>query len=246
MYYYADRTYDDWQTYLSNGRKKYERTLYDRGYRIQYANKFNKFSDIQIVMPWINNYPLITIHPDNIRTLQSPGTVTTHWGGTWDPLRAYSVRFTIFKYTGIEVVQRNFQFKLYEQDAKLTSTKIQGCRSCKQTGLIDGWCNASHCWGVDQTTGICSDHPDIPMDAREKRFGRHTIPCEHGYIGQGHIVKRSEQCYSCGGTKKRDYGNKRVSVPWDGSPIRVQNGNIYKQPLTDLERIVAAYAGPTS
>ena len=82
MYYYADRTYDDWQTYLSNGRKKYERTLYDRGYRIQYANKFNKSSDIQIVMPWVNNYPLITIHPDNTRTLQSPGTVTTHWGGT--------------------------------------------------------------------------------------------------------------------------------------------------------------------
>jgi hypothetical protein len=246
MYYYADRTYDDWQTYLSNGRKKYERTLYDRGYRIQYANKFNKSSDIQIVMPWVNNYPLITIHPDNIRTLQSPGTVTTHWGGTWDPLRAYSVRFTIFKYTGIEVVQRNFQFKLYEQDAKLTPSKIQGCRMCSQTGKIDGYCNSPICWEgeiVDEVFS-CPDHPEAIQFNAYTRY--HSLPCEHGHIGQGHTVKRRDQCYSCGGVGRREYGGKKVSVPWDGSPIRVQNGNIYKQPLTDLERIVAAYAGPTS
>ena len=247
MYYYADRTYDDWQTYLSNGRKKYERTLYDRGYRIQYANKFNKSSDIQIVMPWVNNYPLITIHPDNTRTLQSPGTVTTAWGGTWQPLRAYSVRFTIYKYTGIEVVQRNFNFKLYEQDAKLTPSKIQGCRSCKQTGAVDSWCGPSLCWDVTTTNdGVssCPSHPDLDVTT-SYRWNRHPIPCPHGEE-IGHTVKRGQQCYACGGTKKREYGGKKVSVPWDGSPIRVQNGNIYKQPLTDLERIVAAYAGPTS
>ena len=245
MSWRSNTTYVEWQSYLANGRKKYERTLYDRGYRIQYANKFNKSSDIQIVMPWINNYPLITIHPDNTKTLQSPGRVTTAWGGSWDPLRAYSVRFTIYKYTGIEVVQRNFQFKLYEQDAKTTPPKIQGCRMCSQTGLIDGWCNAIHCWDLDKGATICPTHPDITISDREQQFGRHVILCEHGN-NVGHLVKRSQQCYYCSGTKKRDYGSKRVSVPWDGSPIKVQDGNIYKQPLTDLERIVAAYAGPTS
>jgi len=245
MYYHADRTYDDWQTYIANGRKKYERTLYDRGYRIQYANKFNKSSDLQIVMPWLSNYPLITIHSDNTRTLQAPSTVSTSWGGSWHPLRAYSVRFTIYKYTGIEVVQRNFQFKLYEQNAKLTPSKIQGCRMCSQTGLIDGWCNYSVCWDVDSETNTCPAHMEIKLSDVDVQRGRHIIPCEHGSL-TSHNVKRSQQCYSCSGTGKRDYGNKRVSLSWDGSPIKVENGNIVRKPLTDLERIVAAYAGPTS
>jgi hypothetical protein len=245
MYYYADRTYVDWQTYIAGGRKKYERTLYDRGYRIQYANKFNKSGDIQIVMPWINNHPLITIHPDNTKTLYSPGTVTTHWGGTWQPLRGYSVRFTIYKYTGIEVVQRNYAFKLYEQDAKITPPKIQGCRMCSQSGFVDGWCNSLACWDVDSKTNSCPAHMEIKLSEAEISRGRHILPCEHGSLAS-HNVKRGQQCYSCNGTKKRDYGSKRVSLAWDGSPIKVENGNIVKKPLTDLERIVAAYAGPTS
>jgi hypothetical protein len=242
---WGNRSYTEWQDYIAGGRKKYERTLYDRGYRIQYSNKFNKSSDIQIVMPWINNYPLITIHSDNTQTIQSPGTVTTAWGGSWHPLRAYSVRFTLYKYTGIEVVQRNFNFKLYEQDAKITPPKIQGCRMCSQTGLIDGWCNAMHCWDVDKATGGCPKHPDATLSETDKQRGRHILLCEHGNT-MGHAVKRSQQCYWCNGTKKRDYGSKRVSLAWDGSPIKVENGNIVKKPLTDLERIVAAYAGPTS
>ena len=247
MYYYADRTYADWQDYLAGGRKKYERTLYDRGYRIKYANKFNKSSDIQIVMPWINNHPLITIHPDNTRTLHSPGSVTTHWGGTWSPLRAYSVRFTIFKYTGIEVVQRNFQFKLYEQDAKITPPKIQGCRTCSQSGRLDGYCHPPTCWegNVDENNVYsCPKHPEATANHQYTRW--HYMPCEHGMTGNGHNVAKLNECHSCGGTGKRDYGSKRVSLAWDGSPIRVENGNIVKKPLTDLERIVAAYAGPTS
>jgi hypothetical protein len=247
MYYYSSRTYDDWQIYIANGRKKYERTLYDRGYRIQYANKFNKSGDIQIVMPWINNHPLITIHPDNTRTLYSPATVTTHWGGTWSPLRAYSVRFTIYKYTGIEVVQRNYEFKLYEQDAKITPPKIQGCRMCKQSGRLDGYCHPSSCWNGDtndQGVYSCPDHPDLPMNLPgHKRW--HYLECEHGQL-QGHDIPKARECHSCDGNGKRDYGSQRVSLAWDGSPIKVENGNIVKKPLTDLERIVAAYAGPTS
>lgn len=245
MYYYEDRTYAEWQDYIAGGRKKYERTLYDRGYRIQYANKFNKSSDIQIVMPWINNHPLITIHPDNTKTLSAPASVVTHWGGTWHPLRAYSVRFTIFKYTGVEVVQRNFKFQLYERDAKISPPKIQGCRLCSQTGFLDSWCNAIHCWDVDQKTSGCPTHPDLTLSPTDIQRSRHIIPCEHGDM-MGHTVKRGQQCYYCNGTKKRDYGSKRVSLAWDGSPIKVENGNIVRKPLTDLERIVAAYAGPTS
>jgi len=240
-------TYAEWQDYLANGRKKYERTLYDRGYRIQYANKFNKSGDIQIVMPWINNYPLITIHPDNTKTLQSPGRVTTAWGGSWDPLRAYSVRFTIYKYTAIEVVQRNFQFKLYEQNAKITPQKIQGCRMCSQTGKVDGYCNPPTCWNGnlnENNVYSCPEHPEAVQTNAYSRW--HALPCEHGFTGHGHTMKRSQHCYSCSGTGKRDYGSKRVSLAWDGSPIKVENGNIVRKPLTDLERIVAAYAGPTT
>jgi hypothetical protein len=245
MYYHAEKTYADWQTYLAGGRKKYERTLYDRGYRIRYANKFNKTSDIQIVMPWLSYHPIITIHPDNTRTLYVPNSIPTSWGGSYNPLRSYSVRFTIFKYTGVEVVQRNFAYRLYEQDAKITPPKMQGCRMCSQTGRLDSWCNAIHCWDVDSTTGMCPAHPDTALSPTDVQRNRHIIPCEHGDMA-GHTVKRGAQCYYCNGTKKQDYGSKRVSLAWDGSPIKVENGNIVRKPLTDLERIVAAYAGPTS
>jgi hypothetical protein len=245
MYYHAERTYSDWQDYLANGRKKYERTLYDRGYRIRYANKFNKTSDIQIVLPWINNHPLITIHPDNTRTLSAPGSVTTHWGGTYNPLRSYSIRFTIYKYTGVEIVQRNFAFRLYEQDAKISPPKIQGCRNCSQTGRVDSWCSPTNCWDVQRETQGCPVHPDLTLTEKEIQLSRHLIPCEHGGL-TGHNVTRGQECYHCNGARKRDYGSKRVSLAWDGSPIKVENGNIVRKPLTDLERIVAAYAGPTS
>lgn len=246
MHYYAERPYAEWQAYLANGRKKYERTLYDRGYRIQYANKFNKSGDIQIVMPWINNHPLITIHPDNTRTLECPSTVTTAWGGTWQPLRAYSVRFTIYKYTGIEVVQRNFKFKLYEQDAKLTPPKIQGCRMCRQSGRMDKMCHTPTCWDGninENGTFTCPTHPDAIQ--RNPYSSWHDIHCEHGLLNS-HIIPKGQACHSCNGIGKRDYGSQRVSLSWDGSPIKVEDGNIVRKPLTDLERIVAAYAGPTS
>jgi len=244
MYYIAERTYTEWQAYLAGGRKKYERTLYDRGYRIQYANKFNKSSDIQIVLPWLKNHPLITIHPDNTRTLYAPAGAITHWGGTFNPLRSYSIRFSIYKYTGIEVVQRNFEYKLYEQDAKITPPKIQGCRKCKQSGRLYSWCSAMHCWNIDEK-GTCPLHPDITISQIDIQRGRHITLCEHGELS-GHDIPKGQECYSCNGVGKRDYGSQRVSLAWDGSPIKVENGNIVKKPLTDLERIVAAYAGPTS
>ena len=245
MRYRSEYTFDDWQTYLANGRKKYERTLYDRGYRIRYTNKFNKQSDIQIVLPWANNHPVITIHSDNTKTLFAP-IVLTHWGSSYPLLRSQSVRYTIQKYAGIDVVQRNYSYRIYEKDAKLTPSKIQGCRRCSQTGFIDGYCSPPTCFDGnrdDNSVFSCPIHPEAVE--RSSYVSWHYAECQHG-SAIGHMVKRAQQCYSCNGTKKRDYGNKKVSVPWDGSPIKVQDGNIVKKPLTDLERIVASYAGPTS
>jgi len=238
------RTYLEWESYLANGRKKYERTLYDRGLRIKYSNKFKRGGDIEIVIPWLNNYPIITIHPDDTMTISGEQT-TTHWGGSFSPLKAQSTRYTLWKYCGIEVVQRNFQFRLFEVDAPLTPVKIQGCRTCTKTGRVDGWCNGVTCWDVDQITGMCPKHPDVSLSDFEKQRGRHMLLCEHNEK-TSHKVPRGYECYSCKGTGKRDYGSKRVSLLWDGSPVKVKDRKIYKQPLTDLERIVAEYVGPTS
>jgi hypothetical protein len=242
---YRVHTYADWQNYIANGLNKWERTLYDgQRNRIQYANKWNKTGDIQIVNPWTNRHPLISIHPDDTMTLQG-GQVSTHWGGSFNSLDSQSLRYTIWKYAGVQVNRRNFKFYITERDGLLTPSKMQGCRMCSQTGLIDGWCSALHCWDVDKTLGNCPEHPDATISDRDKRLGRHILTCQHGN-NVGHEVKRSQQCYSCNGTKKREYGNKKVSVLWDGSPIRVQNGNIYKQPLTELERILTNHVQQSS
>lgn len=235
-------TYDEWQDYLSHGRKKYERTLYDRGFRVQYANKYNRNGDIQLIVPWANNHPLITIHPDDTMTLEA-GIVPTNWGGSWDMLRAYSIRFTLQRYAGIEVVQRNFKFHLYEQNGGFTPQKIQGCRVCKQSGKVDFYCYAGHCWTVEKFK--CPEHPNIPESDWPHHGSWHKLTCEHGSI-DNHTIPKGQKCGYCNGTGKRDYGSKRVSLLWDGSPLKVKDGNIVRKPLTDLERIVASYVGPTN
>jgi len=240
---YRLQEYANWENYLANGRKKYERTLYDRGLRIRHANKFKRGGDIQIVIPWLNNYPLITIHPDSTMTIQSEDA-PNQWGGMYNPIRSYSTRYTLWKYAGIQVVQRNFKYRLFEFDAPLTPPKIQGCRMCSKTGRIDSWCNSMHCWNVNSTTMRCPTHPEAKLSETDIHRGRHMLPCEHGKL-TSHDVKSGQQCYSCNGTGKRDYGSKPISLLWDGSPIRVKDRKIYKQPLTDLERIVASYVGPT-
>jgi hypothetical protein len=242
---YRLQEYANWENYLANGRKKYERTLYDRGLRIKHANKFKRGGDIEIVIPWLNNYPIITIHPDDTMTIQSEDA-TNIWGGTYNPMRSYSTRYTLWKYAGIEVVQRNFQYRLFEFDGPLKPPKIQGCRMCKQVGMIDGYCHPSTCWNgqVDKKgVYVCLDHPVTDNLPNHKRW--HYLECSHGEL-QGHTIPKGQECYSCNGVGKRDYGSQRVSLLWDGSPIRVKDRKIYKQPLTDLERIVASYAGPTT
>jgi hypothetical protein len=237
---YRVHTYADWQDYLAGGRKKWERTLYDgQRNRIQYANKWDRTSDIQIVNSWTNKHPLITIHSDDTMTLQG-GAVSTHWGGSFNALDAQSLRYTIWKYAGVQVNRRNFKFYITERDAATTPGKLMGCRQCSQTGLTDRWCNPSTCWDGktdDENNYLCEKHPNATQ-AGYPGSRWHTVECEHGIL-KGHTIKNGGTCYYCNGTKKRLYGEKKVSVLWDGSPIRVQNGNIYKQPLTELERMLA-------
>jgi hypothetical protein len=233
----------DWQwasTFLAGGRKKYERPLYDRGLRIWKTNKWDPDSDINVGWKYGSTQTFVTYHKDGTTTIQG-NQQPTHWGSNWLPLRSQSVRLTILRYAGIHVSQRNFKFYLTESDAPLTPPKIQGCRTCKQSGLIDSWCHPSPCWDMlDDNT--CPTHPDFVHDDKWRR-GWHYNLCPHGQ-DVGHTQPKGQECYSCGGTKKRDYGSKPERTQWDGTPLRLRDGKIIKSAATLLERMVADYVEP--
>jgi hypothetical protein len=245
-------TYDYWSDYLDGGRKKYMRPLYEYGMRIQKANKWQPAGgDLQIIATWAGNFPFITVHNDDSFTLKGE-IVTTGWGGSYQILKSQGVRYRIWKYTGIEVYQRNYQIKVIEMDPALTPSKIQGCRICAKTGKVDGWCNAVPCYKGDKdSNGVfsCPEHPGSTQTHPYRSY--HTLPCEHGLL-DAHKVKRAHECNACSGTGKRDYGNKPISLDWDGSPLRVKDRKIITiNPLTqvtmpamsELERMVQQYAG---
>jgi hypothetical protein len=238
----------DWlwaDAFLKGGRKKYERPLYDRSLRIWKENKWDADSPISIGWKYggsTNSF--VTYYKDGTTTINGEQT-TTHWGGVWSPLRSHSVRLTIHRYAGIQVVQRNFKFYLQEDGASLTSPKIQGCRTCKQTGLVDLWCYSQTCYKVerDGEKVSCPEHPD--MDITRAWGMWHTAPCEHGLVNP-HNVPRAQTCHSCNGTKKRDYGSKPKRTLWDGSPLRLRDGQIINAIPTALERMIADYVQPIS
>ena len=229
----------DWQwasDFLSRGRKKYERPLYDRGLRIWKINRWDKDSDIAI--GWRSYQPFVIFHKDGSTTIQAQQP-PTH---TWNPLFGYSTRLSIMRYSGIKnLYQRDFKHYIVDEDARTMPPKIQGCRQCKQTGLQDVWCYPQNCWNsvqnADGTYG-CPDHPG------QGSARWHSVPCAHGDIERGHLIKNGTTCYYCSGTKKRDYGSKLERTLWDGSPIRVRNGNIIKSAATLIERMVADYVRP--
>ena len=244
-------SYDYWSDYLDGGRKKYVRPLYEYGLTIQKANKFQPAGgDLHIKASWAGYFPFITVHNDDSFTLQGE-QVTTIWGGTYDILRSQGIRYRMWKYTGIQVFQKNNIIRVLEINPAITPTKIQGCRTCKQTGKVDGWCNGVTCYKGNVDAGIfsCSEHPDAVRTNTYRSY--HTLPCEHGQV-DSHKVPRGYQCYACNGIGKRDYGNKPISLAWDGSPLRVKDRKIVTMnPLTqvtmpamsDLERMVQQYAG---
>jgi hypothetical protein len=227
----------DWaDAFLKGGRKKYERPLYDRGLRIYKTNKWDADSDINISWSWNMSTPFVTYHKNGTTTINGP--IYPHG---WPTLRSQSVRLTIQRYAGIKVFQRNYKFYLEEKGAPLGPAKIQGCRMCKQSGRLDSWCHPSTCWdGNSSTTNLCPTHPDATL-----RVGKswHYVPCEHGNT-DGHTVVKGQECYSCGGTKKRDYGSKPERTQWTGTPLRLRDGKIIKSAATLLERMVADYVEP--
>lgn len=249
---YRMHTYDYWSDYLDGGRKKYMRPLYEYGMRIQKANKWQPAGgDLEIIASWAGNYPFITVHNDDSFTLKGE-VVYTAWGGSYHILKSQGVRYRIWKYTGIEVFQRNYQIKVLEDNPARTPTKIQGCRTCSQTGLVDGWCSPSTCYDGnrdDKNVFSCPTHPGAVQSYQYRLW--HHLPCPHG-LTDSHNVKRDRECYSCSGTGKRDYGNKPISLLWDGSPLRVKDRKIVTinqltqvtmPAMSELERMVQQYAG---
>ena len=229
----------DWSwadDFLKGGRKKYERPLYDRNLRIWRDNKWDASSPIHIGWKYSGHTSsFVTYYKDGTTSIQGP-IQTTHWGGGRNPLRSQSVRLTINRYAGIVVLQRNWQFYLQEFDAPLTPPKIQGCRTCSQTGLIDSWCSPDTCFDYDGEK--CSTHPDAPQPKVSWFRTWHYIPCEHGNE-MGHTVKRGQTCYYCNGTKKRDYGSKPFRTLWSGQSLRLRDGKIVQTTSTQstIERM---------
>jgi len=239
----------DWaDDFLKRGRKKYERPLYDRGLRIWKEDKWSPDSDINI--GWKYNQQavkMVTYHKDGTTTINGIQKGTYYGGNaSYVILNSQSTRLTIHRYAGIQVFQRNFKFYLQEDNAPLTPAKIQGCRTCKQTGLQDSWCSSTTCWNTqvdDEGQVVCKEHPDALMAASWR--GWHYVPCEHGN-NASHVIPKGEPCHYCRGSKKRDYGSKPERTQWDGTPLRLHDGKLIKSPTTLLERMMADYAEPIS
>jgi hypothetical protein len=229
----------DWawaDSYLKGGRKKHERPLYDRGLRIWKNNKWDADSDIHVGLPWMKASPYITYHKDGTTTISAP---TFPHG--WSALRGYSTRFSIQRYGGITVLQRNYKFYLQEFEPQLSPPKIQGCRTCAQSGLVDGWCFARHCYnGSKGEDGRmqCEEHPDAQYIGINHQYRWHSVPCPHG-LADGHEVKKGIVCGTCQGAKKYDYGSKPERLQWDGTPLKLRDGVIIKSAASKLERMIA-------
>ena len=220
--------------YLKGGRKKYIRPLYDRGLYVSKVNRWDPDSDIAINYKNPYSEPFITYHKDGSITLKS---MSFSQYTNWKPATNYSVRYTIERYAGVRVFQRNFKIYIVEKDPKLSPPKIQGCRTCSQTGRVDGYCYSHTCYGSSQVSDgkwECTEHN------YEGRSRFHTVPCEHG-LDQGHNVKRLNICFTCGGTKKHDYGSKPEKILWNGQPIRFLNGKLIQSTNINspLERMMA-------
>ena len=227
-------TYQHWEDYMRRGRKKYERTLYDRGMYIRKENKWATGGDLIIYPKYNQGLELIRIHPDDTITINCEPT--NYHGWLWNPLRSQAIRLSLYRYAGVDVSIKKGIAHIKESNAQRKPVKIQRCRMCKGSGLVDSYCYSRVCYSI--VNGKCEKHPEdeIPPLARH-----HIAKCGHG-MDQAHMVPKSQQCYSCGGAGMRDYGSQFITVPWDGSPLKVKDGNIYKQPLTELERRSMLYA----
>jgi hypothetical protein len=206
-------------------------------------NKWDPDSPIHIGWKgtWNSLDPFVTYYSDGTTSIAGQQT-----SNSWNTLSSQSIRLTIERYADIKIVQRKFKFYIQEKDAGRTPTKIQSCRTCKQTGKIDGWCSTSLCFEVevsDNTTKdlYCSVHTELDLNTVQHTNRWHYRECEHGQASS-HTVPKGQKCYSCNGVGKREYGNKPILTAWSGSPLRVKDGRILRatsqQSDSILERIM--------
>lgn len=226
--------YDEAKTFLSKGRKSWDRPMYMRGLRLQKRSN----GSIAILDRWAGFDP-VTFHPDGTLTIQAP-TTTTQWG-SWNTLNSQTVRRNIRDFSGLQhCFKRDGVVYIVEQNATLTPPKVQKCRVCKGKGKVDSYCYPDYC----NKSWPCPDHPHWEPDDKKKTYYWHYGTCEHGNV-DSHKVLLGQTCRSCQGEGKRDYGSQYVKIAWDGSPLRLLNGKLIKQAPTELEKAIAAYVKPS-
>lgn len=224
--------YQDAATWLLNSKRIVDRgqrrTMYAGYYRASLVRRSP--NTIAISMPWMQG-DLITYHSDGTAILQANFSI---YGSSL--LRSQGTRYLITKLAGFtNVFQRQGKFYITENDYKVTPSKIQGCRTCSSSGKVDTMCWPGHCYEANGN-GKCPTHPD----AKITNNYWHYKPCEHGR-DQSHVLYKAASCYYCGGSGRREYGLKPISLMWDGSPIRIKGGNLVKREPSELEKRIAAY-----
>ena len=236
-------TYQLATDYLREGRKKYVRPLYDRSLYIWKEDRWSSTSNICI--GWQSWQPMIILHSDGTTTIQAE--VSTSWGGTANLTHSNSAKLTFARYAGIHSMYvRNHKAYVVDRDFTRSPSKIKTCRICSGSGRVDDYCYPSRC-NETMKGNKCEVHGEI----NEKdimsygSYGWHYEACEHGKTN-GHTVYKARTCFQCNGTKKFDYGNKPIALQWDGSPLRLRDGNVIKKAATLLERMVANYVEPIS
>lgn len=208
------------------------RSMYSGYYR---ASLIRRSPDtIAVYLPWMNA-DVLTFHSDGTSVLEVPSP--NIYGNR--PLRSQGTRSLICRLAGFSnVFQKQGKIYITEQDYKRTPSKIQRCRTCSSSGKVDTICFLPTCYdGRDEAE--CPKHPGYIPNI----YGWHDLPCQHGK-DKVHTVYRARDCWSCNGTGKREYGLKPISLMWDGSPIRIKNGNLVKREPSELEKRIAAYVNP--
>lgn len=213
--------YQSADTWLSRGRRKWERPLYTRGLalrRVPGTGNLTTSSDIEVFCRW-NRQTLVTYHADGTTTIQAKN-YQTHWGGSYNPLYSWSTRTVWRDFANLrDVYQRKHKIHVVFQDAKTKPGKLRKCRRCNGLGLLDGYC---HLWW----------NSGRQVESRQ--------PCEHGET-TSHWTHKTETCSRCNGTGKALYGAGYETMLWDGSPLRLQQGILINHKPSELEKAIAAY-----
>lgn len=231
--------YDDAVRWLMNSKKivnrGVRRTMYYYGMRLERRSP----TSIAAYVPWSQN-DIATYYADNTMTIELP-IVTSKWNTNYQysSLHSQGHRRLARYLSGVDdiYIRRGVGY-LLERDHKFTPSKIQKCRTCSGVGKVDSHCYPNYCQrGYNNT--VCPDHPNEQLN----KGGWHNIPCEHGHTSS-HAIPNNLTCYKCNGNGKFDYGNKPIALVWDGSPIRIKDGNLYRREPSELEKRIAAYVNP--